>query len=66
MAFCLSFHGLYQKYVESFQQASLCASRREQDSNKVVRLIQALARDSFLVSLAAVLFELLTAAVVEN
>ena len=44
----------------------MCASRREQDSNKIVQLMQALARDSFLVSLAAVLIELLTAAVVEN
>lgn len=66
MAFCPNFHGLYQKYVEFFQYSSLCASRTEQDSNKVAQSVQALARDSFLVSLAAGLVELLTAAVIEN
>lgn len=44
MAFCVNFHGSYQKYVEFLQQASLCASRWEQDSIKP--LMQALARDS--------------------
>lgn len=45
---------------------SLCASRREQVPNKTVQLMPALAKTSFLVSLAAVLLKLLTEAAVEH